>query len=47
MANIPPQLMTGTVLLGETLRISPHSIQLAKKAGPCYAKSLFVNSLLP
>lgn len=29
------------------LRISSHRIQLAKKAGPCYAKSLFVNSVLP
>lgn len=45
--SIPSQLMTGNVLLGETLHISSHSNQLAKKAGPCYAKSLFVNSVLP
>lgn len=35
------------MLLAETLHISSYRMQLAKQAVPCYAKSLFVNSVLP
>lgn len=34
------------MLLGGALPISSPKIQLAKEAVPCYAKSLFVNSVL-
>ena len=35
------------MLLDETVHISSYRVQLAKKGAPCYAKSVFVDSVLP
>lgn len=44
---IPSKKKKINMLLDDTRPISSCRIQLAQKAAPCYAKSLFVNSVLP
>lgn len=44
---IPSKKKKINMLLDDTRPISSCRIQLAPKAAPCYAKSLFVNSVLP